>query len=340
MRRIAIVLISLIVLVISVVIAIIVFAPVTAPAFRPEAVQWAAQYDWAPDGGITKMGDQWFFSSGREGISHNVLTGQSNVIIGPSGVEEAFDRDYAAPGSVIEVEGVKYMFYHAERHECENAFPFRAAVGLATSQDGVNWDRQGQVLASWETNPLCTQINAEGLEEPSFRPQGVGYPSAVVKDGYAYLFFVGWYPNSADGIYAARCPISEINNLSCWMNYSEGNWDQPGIGGQSTQVLGRSNEAELYLAAPQVQLVGDDIVGVFETDLGFVTSTTRNGFEWTELVEIFTFPQSHIRSEGANWYSYPSLVNDEGKWWLYFAQQSTDGIHRMQRLEINFPYAS
>lgn len=338
MRRLAFVLITIVVIVIGMYFALKVLTiPVSAPVARPEAVTWAAQYNWAPDGSITKFGDHWYFSSGREGIYHNVRTNQSNVIIGPSGVEDSFDRDYAAPGSVIEVEGVKYMFYHAERHECENAFPFRASVGLATSQDGVNWNRQGQVLASWEDSPLCTQMNGEGLVEPSFRPQGVGYPSAVVKDGYVYLFFVGWYPNRADGIYAARCPIEDINNINCWMNYSEGNWDEPGLGGQSTQVLGRSNDAELYLAAPQVQLIDNEIVGVFETDLGFVTSTTRNGFEWTELKEIFTFPQSHVTSEGANWYSYPSLVNDGGNWWLYFARQGGDNIHRMQRIAVVLP---
>lgn len=294
-----------------------------------EAVQWADSYRWAPDGAISIIGNNWYFSSGREGVMFNSSTGESSVIIRPSNIDGSFDKDYAAPGSVIEVNEAFYMFYHGENHGCgASHFPFHAGIGLATSQDGQNWSSVGQVLSSWEERPNCS----EG------RASGVGYPSVVVRNDYVYMFFVSWTSEGSDAVHVARCQVTDIQNPNCWRKYFQGNWDELGISGRSTPVVERQNEAEVYLATPQVQFVDGRFMGVFETNLGFVISYSRNGVNWSEHSILFQFPVPHIGSAGQNWFSYPSLIKEGDQWWLYMARQGSDYVHTMHRIQVNLPY--
>lgn len=304
-------------------------SPSSVPAPSLETVDWAAEWSWAPDGAITKIQNNWYFSSGREGVMFNSSTGESSIIIGPSNIEGSFDKDYAAPGSVVEANGNLYMFYHGENHGCgDSHFPFHAGIGMATSQDGQEWTKIGQVLSTWEERPSCS----EG------RASGVGYPSVVVSNDYVYMFFVSWTSEGPDAVHVARCEVADIQNPNCWGKYFEGNWDESGIRGRSTPVIERQTEAEVYLAAPQVQLVNGQFVGVFETNLGFVVRSSSNGIEWQEPREVFTFPTPHLNASQENWYSYPSLIKEGEVWWLYMARQNSDFVHTMHRIQINLPY--
>lgn len=311
------------------VLAIVVIAVLLPKAPVLETVRWASLNDWAPDGAISRVGDRWYFSSGTYGRVYDpdLGSGWNQDVIGPSNIPEAFDQNYAAPGSVLQINGKWFMFYHGESHECAGHFPFHAGIGLATSEDGYFWTRQGQILSTWEERPACQEARASG----------VGYPSAVQHDGYIYLYFVSWTLEEADATHVARCEVERILASDCWKKYFQGDWVEPGLGGHSTQVLSRSSEEELYLATPQVQLINGEFRGIFETNLGFVTATSQDGIMWSEPQTIFAFPKPHTEAVGEDWYSYPSLVEQDGQWWLYMARQNNQGVHHMHRIAVTLP---
>lgn len=325
-RRGAMALISLIA-----VFVIIVFAATRKPSFESfevggavHSVSWANNIPTTPDGGITFLDGRYYLAQATHGLVYD--RGNWNEVSRPSGQSGTYNSDYEAPGAVIKVEDMYIMYTHAEQHNCVGIFPYRASIGMRISYDGLNFRSVGQVMDSWEEDPGCS----------TNRPSGVGYPSVVVNGDYAYMFFVGWYPDSADGVYVARCELSNIQSPDCWKNYHEGEWNEPGMNGRSTQVIGRSSEEELYLATPQVQLINGQFRGVFETNIGFVTATSEDAVTWTNREVVFEFPVPHISASEAQWYSYPSLLNTEDGWYLYFAQKDASNDHYMRRIAVNW----
>lgn len=100
-----------------------------------------------------------------------------------NGRSNGWDQHTCDP-SVLRVNGTYYMFYGGS---VDNS-PRRTEIGLATSTDGINWQRAngGQPIIS-----------------PSFdvnRPNnyGAGQPSAVYRDGMFYLLFTDTTGRGAD----------------------------------------------------------------------------------------------------------------------------------------------
>lgn len=80
--------------------------------------------------------------------------------------QEDFERNYAAPGSVIPGKNPNelLMFYHGEFHpNPSSSFPFNAAIGLAISRDeGLTWEKQGQIIEGKNNQKAIDRVYGAG----------------------------------------------------------------------------------------------------------------------------------------------------------------------------------
>jgi hypothetical protein len=98
----------------------------------------------------------------------------------PSG----FDRLHTCDPSVIDVDGVYYLYYTGTGDPAGNA----NAIGLATSPDGIHWAR---------ANGGAPVVGAAGDKHGS-NAYGAGQPSALYLDGWFYLMFTDTTGRAAD----------------------------------------------------------------------------------------------------------------------------------------------
>lgn len=299
---------------------------------NPERVNLSG-VSYYPDGHTsfikTPDGVKVWISAGREGY---VVTGKSienlnsrtTKVIGPSG-EETFDRNYAAPGSVILGKNPNelLMFYHGEYHPNQpSTFPFDAGIGLAISKDGgITWERQGQI------------IKGMGSKTRTDVPFGAGQPSAVIKDNFIHLYYTDWNGQYPDSIHLARAPIESNGIPGSWEKFNGREFKNVGPNGPSTPVV-YPPPGEGYTALPGVSFNThlNKFVMVFEARDGFYMTTSLDGTGWsnpTILLKVKT-ANNNPRS-GEVWSSYPTLwsptkasdretdgymilVYSEGKW--------------------------
>ncbi|MBV9847641.1 MAG: beta-xylosidase [Kutzneria sp.] len=145
----------------------------------------AAPYNYAPsvvlDGGSYRM---WWCSQlpdvGTPG--DDVLTASSAALDGPFGQATAafhgsgtgFDAVHTCDPSVLKVKGTYYLYYTGSAGDLAHG----NAIGLATSQDGITWQRRGD-----------EPVVVPSLETRRDNAYGVGQPSALYLDGWFYLMF-------------------------------------------------------------------------------------------------------------------------------------------------------
>ncbi|WP_306999449.1 glycoside hydrolase family protein [Amycolatopsis thermophila] len=150
-----------------------------------------APYNYGPtlmsDGGTTRM---WWCSQypGALPPGDDVLYAESGSLDGPftgpggsvppavlSGNPGQFDGVHACDPSVIRVDGTYYLYYTgaAGDHALGNS------IGLATSTDGITWQRAGG------GRPIVDPAHDTHRDNL----YGVGQPSAVYLDGWFYLMF-------------------------------------------------------------------------------------------------------------------------------------------------------
>lgn len=148
-----------------------------------------APYNYAPsvlsENGTTKM---WWCSqlpqTGPDG--DDVLYARAPRIDGPYGANGAaataalsgsgangFDAKHTCDPSVLNVGGTYYMYYTGSAGDREHG----NAIGLATSEDGVHWQRHQQ--------PVVTP----SMANTGTNTYGAGQPSALYLDGWFYLLY-------------------------------------------------------------------------------------------------------------------------------------------------------
>lgn len=260
-----------------------------------------------PDGHISYMkntdGIKAWIAATRSGY---MLTGTDiahlvdvQEVIGPS--TEGFDRDYAAPGSVISgQDGKLLMFYHGEYHPQEpNGFPFNAGIGLAISHDGgVTWKRQGQIIKG-KNDRLATD-----------RVYGAGQPSVIMKDDYFYLFFIDWNGKDADVIHLARATKKSNGLPGSWEKYHKGRFEKGDMDGKSTPVI-TPVEAGDYASMPGVSWNSNlqRFLAIFESGDGFYLTTSVDCIDWTKAVPLLKTKTSNSKGlqKGDIWNGYPTL---------------------------------
>lgn len=129
--------------------------------------------------------------------------------------EEGFDEDGVSSPVVVEIDGVYHMYYAGLEGEV-------ATIGLATSDDGVTWDKQGQVL---------------DVEEDAWDGAGLVPGSVEVQsDGTLRLWYTGTNgellrvgtATSTDGVQWTREEVEE-NRPWAFPPGSPGDWDDSGV---------------------------------------------------------------------------------------------------------------
>lgn len=249
--------------------------------------------------------------------------GQAQEILGP-GSSESFDRNYAAPGSVINGinPGELLMFYHGENHP--NApvhFPFTAGIGLAISQDdGKTWEKKGQILKGMNEKPATNRV------------YGAGQPCAIVKDGYMYLYYIDWNAIHPDSIHLARSPLTANGKVGSWEKYLDGKFVDNGMDGESTPVITAPDGD--YAALPGVSWNSflNKFLAVYESKEGFNLTTSIDGITWNnkqrflDMQTINNNPQN-----GQRWNSYPTLWSPDKK-----SDQETDNRMLLVYSEGNY----
>lgn len=137
---------------------------------------------------------------------------------------EAFDADYAGPGTVTPgAHGDLLMIYHGENHLIGGMHygltPFYATVGLARStDDGETWSRIGAIITGISPKPNAYFLGGAGAANPT----------AIAVDGYLYCIYsdfgAGNGTASPRGLAIARTPLSADANPGTWQKYYNGSF--------------------------------------------------------------------------------------------------------------------
>jgi hypothetical protein len=121
-------------------------------------------------------------------------------------------------------------------------FQTHMSTSLAVSTDyGLTWKSYGQILT--------------GTDMPTANKQtGEGSCSTVNgQDGYYYAYC---FRNRDGALIVARGPVSDPQPGK-WMKFFQGNWDQPGLGGQATRLMNGSGvSAARWTTTGQTVLTG------------------------------------------------------------------------------------
>ena len=285
---------------------------------------------WSPDGHISYVtfpsGVRRYFIAGNQKAyliesKANMTfedTIKSNPVIKPVFGPDAnvsYRNNYATIAQVLQTDtNNPYHLFALTQYEQQALNPdgtfnysnFTASIGLLESLDGgLTWKDFGPV------------IRGDDYLAPGTKISGAGEPSAIIKDGYVYIYYIDWSAQTKafhpDQIYLARTKILG-DGLGAFEFYTINGFStieadlQPVI----TPPFGNAG----YTALPSVSFnkyIGKYLM-IYETNLGFMSSISTDGITWTNAKRIFTFPQAQSeRKSGDIWYSYPTLLSDSSE---------------------------
>jgi hypothetical protein len=307
----------------------------------------AKNIKWTPDGHITYVtfpnGNRRFFLSGNQrtySIDSSTPLSLEEVLSKNSTVKENFGPDenisyrnkYSTISSVVQTEpkNLYHLFAFTQNEEqlkkpngSYDFANFTSSIGLLESFDGgTTWKDFGPV------------IRGDDYLTPGIKITGAGEPSAIIKDGYIYVYFVDWAAQiktkHPDQIYLARTKIFPDGGLGAFEYYNADGFSTDTTNMQSVIKLPDAENTG-YAALPSISYNKylNQYLAVFETNIGFYQVFSIDGINWTQekLILSFTKPQS-TRASGDVWVSYPTLLSDqtekfdgstENKGNLYFA---------------------
>ncbi|GEM_PF-4354234 len=213
--------------------------------------------------------------------------------------------DYFGAGEVVALPGAapqqRLGLFHAEEH-CSpgDSSHLVATVGLASSDDsGQTWTIVGSLPTGQPAVDPCAGFS------------GAGQPSALIRNGYIYVYLTQWIPGRDDAIYVARAPAASAADPGAYQIYDGQAWVPAGQG-TGAPVIRRPDASFLYAANPSVSFntALNSYLAVFETNKGFCYTTSQDGVSWAPPTLLLPFapPQFPIQA-GATWLSYPSLLD-------------------------------
>jgi hypothetical protein len=160
----------------------------------------------------------------------------------PTATQIAIDHprqpaDHASGGPVFydEAHDQLFLFYHGETFTAGDPSDYWSSIGLAVSDDdGVTFDDLGRII---------TSDQREDDPERS-RPVELGPGSFVVHDGWFYVYF----QDRGNGpvrrrLSVARAAVDDVvaagraRRTPTFAKYHEGTWEEPGLGGRSSELL-------------------------------------------------------------------------------------------------------
>jgi hypothetical protein len=273
-------------------------------------------YLWLAGGTVAGAGETIAMTTDFARVTPRMLKGGRAVasLLPNHPGSSAPDADYAGPGSVFRSSNGRdlLMIYHGENHTfngVETNDEFYATICLARSHDnGLTWRREGAIVTGMQPKPTGT---------PPRPAMGAGNPSAILSDGFIYVFYVNLgYGTGPDQTHVARAPIGSDGRPGTWKKWYAGSFSQPGIGGKSTPVMS--------LAAPAAKTVwaANGIVSyntylhaylnVFQTAIGFYYATSPDLLHWRIRGLLLAFGHDEdAPKRGQRWYSYPSYFSPE-----------------------------
>lgn len=282
---------------------------------------------WAPDGHISYVtfpnGERRYFIAGNqrsyaiESKSRRTLedTLKNNPIIKPvfgPDSNVAYKNNYAAIAQVLQTDTSNpYHLFAFTQFEQQAINPdgtynysnFTASIGLLESFDGgLTWKDLGPV------------IKGDDYLSPGTKITGAGEPSAVIKDGYVYVYYVDWSAQTKafhpDQIYLARTKILG-DSLGVIEFYTTAGFSATEANLQPVITVPSENAG--YVSLPSVSFNKDlsQYIMVYETNVGFLSQTSTDLINWIDPKTIFSFPQAQSQRESGDiWHSYPTLLSD------------------------------
>ena len=215
----------------------------------------------------------------------------------------------------------RWLFsYHSERWP-NGATNFYSTIGLAYSQDnGDSIIDLGEII---QAEVPIDQYISKGFGAIEVQ----GGPIVVAPDGYFYVFFnehslAGQYV----GISVARAPISEVvaaarnGELSQWMKYYNGSWNQVGMGGLGSRVVNPlpytwitwcdaawNRYLNKFVMICSISMY--DSKGVFTGDTALAYASSADGIQWDPMTVLTLYPENPVRER-----FYPSIIGlEDGK---------------------------
>ena len=302
-----------------------------------------------------------------EGSDIRHLT-SARKIFGP-GPPGEFDSGAAEVCAVLRSSERLYAFYQADEYQGlpvirEAGLPgYYASVGIAESDDsGSTWLKKGQIIKSGKPKEWAAYPGQSG--------RGNGLPGAVANPAGDFLFV--YYTNLSvekglfQNICVARSDLRAGPPLpGNWKKYYNGDFTEPGIGGNETSILDVSSIAPASAVYPHVVYSQylKKYVMVFGINLreealeelpasksGIYLSLSSDGLNWSAPVKLVA--QYAVRFLGKPVTMAPSVIFDNPKgqagWLLYaFSPKVTNGSvpgtpYYMvgQRLELIKPNSS
>jgi hypothetical protein len=155
------------------------YAPSIMATVGGEDMWWCSQLPGAP-----RPGDQILFAQAAGVDGPFAAPGGEPAVQVFGNSPSGFDQLHTCDPSVVEVNGLYYMYYTGT----SNAQGQDNAIGLALSTDGVNWTRGNNGV------PI---VQSAG-DTSGGNPYGTGQPSVVYLDGWFYLLFTDTTGKAAD----------------------------------------------------------------------------------------------------------------------------------------------
>jgi len=209
------------------------------------------------------------------------------------------------------------LVYHAEYDD-----PAYYMLGLAISSDkGLHWTDIGEII----------RFNMPFSYKGQPAPGAIGDPPLVVSpDGkYFYVYFLDWLKSGVNTTASiARAPIAEVlqgafggrvHHAAPFKKYYHGAWDQPGIGGASTDLIpeghyGGGNNVAYNSYIHRYMMLNSD-------SQNYSYAESPDGLQWTDT--IFLGMLGHVPDLAG--YSGPIGMGDDptilGKeFYVYYTQ--------------------
>lgn len=188
-------------------------------------------------------------------------------------------------------------FYHAET-SCvySNNGQTRKSGGYSVSNNGgITFTKP-----SYPNNKLIDTSTPVIIGEPT----GEGDYGVIVRGGYYYLYFSDVEDYS---IGVARSVLSSNAYPGSFYKYYNGQWNSPGVGGNSSKLVNISG-AQIYLHTPSQSIVSIGNTNPYWNE-GFMMSVSDDGINWQYFADPIFTPDPITNLDDVE---YPSFLGPTG----------------------------
>ncbi|OGH89919.1 MAG: hypothetical protein A2537_02720, partial [Candidatus Magasanikbacteria bacterium RIFOXYD2_FULL_36_9] len=262
--------------------------------------QGIGENDFMYEDGVFKM---WYsastsvaYATSSNGI--NWTRYANNPVFSPTGLTGNFDKTWANRQYIVKDAGIYYMYYNG----FENGYDGPGKIGLATSTDGINWNR-------YSGNPILSP--GSGWENTSL------YNSAVVKVGSIwYLLFEG--KGSATGDNTQIIGLATSTDGINWNRYANNPVIRKGFPTGSNYAAAPNiiyNNGKFY-----IWIMGSDV----RSKYFLVRGESTDAINWTFASTPDIYPQYSWEYTSVSDVSNPTEIG--GSTYMYYTTGNQLGL--------------